>query len=139
MLLVKVAHYPLTEREAHAAIIVSIAVDTTLRVRPEQIAEEALVWHIGRSHNILDLVQIFELGAQAAVHAEDFFINQSGNGKAVEDVTENAPESDTVAPFALVVEAVDTVDLGTLVITSKQEKVLRVLDLVAEQKADSLN
>lgn len=75
MLLIKVAHYPLAEREAHTAIIVTVAVNTSLRVRPEQITEEALIRYICRSHNILDLVQIFELGAQATVHAEYLFVD----------------------------------------------------------------
>jgi len=40
--------------------------------------------------------------------------------------------------LTLVVEAVDAVDGGALVIAAQQEEVLRVLDLVREQQADGL-
>lgn len=39
-------------------------------------------------------------------------------------------------PFALVIEAVYSVDGGALVIATQQEEVLWVLDLVGEQQAD---
>jgi hypothetical protein len=38
----------------------------------------------------------------------------------------------------LVVEPVDPVDTGTLVITSEDEKVFRVLDLVCQEQTNSL-
>ena len=40
--------------------------------------------------------------------------------------------------LALVIEAVDAVDGGALVIASQQEEVLWVLDLVGEEEADRL-
>jgi len=73
------------------------------------------------------------------VHAENFLIDESGNGQAIENVAENAPESDGVSAFALVVEAVDAVDLGAFVVASEQEKVLRVLDFVAQKQAHRLD
>jgi hypothetical protein len=41
-------------------------------------------------------------------------------------------------PPTLVVEAVDTVDGGALVVTTEDEEVFGVLDLVGEEKADGL-
>jgi hypothetical protein len=41
-------------------------------------------------------------------------------------------------PLTLVVKAVDAVDARALVIAAQNEEVLRVLDLVGEQKADGL-
>ena len=38
----------------------------------------------------------------------------------------------------LVVEPVDPVDTGTLVVTSEDEKVFRVLDLVCQEQTDGL-
>lgn len=40
--------------------------------------------------------------------------------------------------LTLVIEAVDTVDGGTLVVAPEQEEVLRVFDLVCQQQADGL-
>ena len=41
--------------------------------------------------------------------------------------------------LTLVVESVDSVDAGTLVVSSEDEEVLGVLDLVGEQEADGLH
>lgn len=38
--------------------------------------------------------------------------------------------------FTLIVEPIDAVDRGTLMVASKQEEVLWVFDLVGQQKAD---
>jgi len=46
-------------------------------------------------------------------------------------------ESKTRTP-TLIVETVDTVDAGALVVTTENEKVLGVLDLVGEEEADGL-
>lgn len=40
--------------------------------------------------------------------------------------------------LTLIIETIYTIDAGTLVIASKQEKVLRILDLVGQQQTDSL-
>lgn len=72
------------------------------------------------------------------MHSENLLINNSGNGKAVETIGESFPQLNIVATLALIVETVDAVDGGTLVVTSQDEKVLRVLDFVGEQKADCL-
>lgn len=72
------------------------------------------------------------------MHGEDLLVNDGGNGQAVEAVGKSLPQLDVVASLALIVETVDTVDGGTLVVTAKDEEVLGVLDLVRQQKADSL-
>ncbi len=41
-------------------------------------------------------------------------------------------------PLTFVVEAIDAVNTGTLVVPSEQEEVFRVLDLVGEEEADGL-
>ena len=66
------------------------------------------------------------------MHAENLLIDESSDGKAVEYVREYTPESDRVASLAFIVETVDTIDLGTFVIASEQEEILRVLDFVAK-------
>ena len=118
VLLVELAHNVLSEGKTDTTIIISVVLNATLWVGPQQIAEKSRVWHISRSHNILDLVQVFELGTQTAVHAEDLLVDQSSHGKAIKDVTEHAPESDRVAALALIVETIDAIDLGALVIAS---------------------
>lgn len=69
------------------------------------------------------------------MHGEDLLVDDGGNGQAVEAVGESLPQLDVVSSFALVVEAVDTVDRGALVVATENEEVLGVLDLVRKQKA----
>lgn len=72
------------------------------------------------------------------MHGEDLLIDNGCNRQAVEAVGKCLPQFNVVASLAFVVEAVDTVDGGTFVVTTKDEKVLRVLDLVCKQEADRL-
>ena len=72
------------------------------------------------------------------MHGEDLLVDNSGDRKAVEAVGEGLPKLDVVATLALIVETVDTVDGGTLVVSSQNKEVLRVLDLVCKEQADGL-
>jgi hypothetical protein len=72
------------------------------------------------------------------VHGEDLLVDDGSNGQTVEAVGECLPQLDVVSPLALIVETVDAVDRGALVVTAEDEKVLGVLDLVCEQQADGL-
>lgn len=64
--------------------------------------------------------------------AEYFLINNRSNGQAVETVGERLPEFNIVSAFAFIVESVYPIDTGALVITTQQEKILWVLDLVRQ-------
>jgi hypothetical protein len=72
------------------------------------------------------------------VHGENLLVDDSSDGKAVEAIGKGLPELNVIATLALVVEAIDTVDRSTLVVTSQNEEVLGVLDLVGEEQADGL-
>lgn len=72
------------------------------------------------------------------MHGENLLVDDSGNWQAVEAIGEGLPELDVVSPLALIVEAVDAVDGGALVVAAEHEEVLGVLDLVREQQADGL-
>ena len=94
--------------------------------------------YIGRSHDSPNLLHGVQVRAQAAVHGEDLLIDDGGDGQAVEAVGESLPKLDVVSSLALIVETVDTVDRGALVVTAENEEVLRVLNLVCEEQADCL-
>ena len=72
------------------------------------------------------------------MHGEDLLVNDGGDGQAVEAVGEGLPQLDVVSSLALIVETVDAVDRGTLVVAAEDEEVLGVLDLVGEEQADGL-
>jgi len=52
------------------------------------------------------------------VHAEDLLVDEGGDGQAVEAVGEGLPNSNVVSALALVVETVNSVDRGALVVAS---------------------
>ena len=72
------------------------------------------------------------------MHANNLLVHDGRDGQTIEAVGEGLPQLDRVPPLALVVEAVDAVDRGALVVAAQQEEVLGVLDLVREQEADRL-
>ena len=57
------------------------------------------------------------------MHAEDLIIDKGSNWHTVENILKFLPESDAVPIFAFVVKSVNSVDLATLVIATKKEKV----------------
>lgn len=139
MFLIKLAYDIFAKGEGDAAIIVSVGLDAALRVRPEQVAQEPRVGNVGGPHDVFDLVEVFQLGAEASMHAENLLVNKSGHRKAIEDVTEHAPESDGIPTLALIVEAVDSINLCAFMIASKKEEVLGILDLIAEKETYRLD
>lgn len=72
------------------------------------------------------------------MHGENLLVDDSGDRKAVEAIGEGLPKLDVVATLALVVEAIDSVDRGALVVTSEDEEVFGVLDLVGKEQANGL-
>lgn len=72
------------------------------------------------------------------MHGKNLLVDDSGDRKAVEAIGEGLPKLDVVATLALVVEAIDSVDRGALVVTSEDEEVFGVLDLVGKEQANSL-
>jgi len=77
MLLVEFSNYIFSESEANSSIVISVLIDTSLGVGPEQVAKKSSVWHICWSHNVLDLLEVLQLWTQATMHTEYFFIDKS--------------------------------------------------------------
>ena len=70
------------------------------------------------------------------MHAENFLVDESCDGKTIEAVCEDFPKLDAVTALAFVIEAVDAIDRGTFMISSQQKEVLWVLDLIGQKEAD---
>lgn len=94
--------------------------------------------YVSGSHDAANLLHGVQVRAETTVHSEDLLVDNSGDGKAVEAVGEGLPQLNVVSALALVVEAIDTVDGGTLVVATEDEEVLGILDLVGKQQADGL-
>ena len=66
------------------------------------------------------------------MHGENLLVDDGSNRQAVEAIGERLPKLNIVATFALVIETIDTVDGGTFMVTSQDEEVLGILDLVGQ-------
>lgn len=107
--------------EGDAAVIFSPALDVLVGVRPQQITQEACVRHVCGSHDASDLLHRLQVGRKTSVTAEDLLIHYGCDGQAVEAVGERLPQLDVESAFTLIIEAVDAVDGGTLVVAPEQE------------------
>ena len=88
------------ECEGDAPVVLSPAHRVLVRVRPQQIAEQALIWHVRRPHDPPDLLHRLKVRAEATVTAEDLLVDNGGHRETVEAVRESLPKLDVVAALA---------------------------------------
>lgn len=94
--------------------------------------------YISGTHDTPNLLHGIEIRAQTSVHGEDLLVDNGSDRQAVEAIRKSLPQLDVVPSLAFIVEAVDAVDGGALVVAAENEEVLWVLDLVGEEQADGL-
>ena len=70
------------------------------------------------------------------MHGENLFVNDCCNGQAVEAVRKRLPELDIVPSLAFIVKSIDSIDGGAFVVSSQDEEVFGILDLVGEKEAN---
>ena len=58
------------------------------------------VRNVGGPHDPADLLHALEVGAEAAVAAEDLLVHDGGDGQTVETVREGFPQLDVVTSLA---------------------------------------
>jgi len=91
------------------------------RIRPDQIAEGALVRDLLVPLDRSNLVQRLDVRRKAAVNAEDLIVYDGGNGEKVEDFAAMTPRIGVaIFVLTLVVKAVNLRDLSALVVAAKQ-------------------
>lgn len=71
-----------------------------VRIGPEQIAEQALVGHVGGSHDATNLLHRLQIRRETAVTAEDLLIDDRRYRQAVKTVSERFPQLNVVASLA---------------------------------------
>lgn len=106
-----------------------------LRISPQEVTKQSLVWDILWSLNCVDYGQVIEFGRKASMHAENPLIDNSRYGEHIEHCAEVSPQLERVSPFALIVEPVHSGDRTALVITPQHEEHLRILNLESQKQA----
>lgn len=106
------------EGKRYAAIILAPSLHVLVGIWPQQVAQEPGVWDISGSHDSSDLFHGLEIRAQASMATKDFLVHNGRDRKTIEAVGEGLPKLDIKTPFAFVVEPVDPVNTGALVVAS---------------------
>jgi len=88
------------------------------------------------AHDPTDLFHGIEIRTQATMHGEYFFIDDCGDWQAVKTIRKRLPQLNVVPPLAFVVEAVNTIDRSTFMISAEDEEIFGVFDLVGQKQAD---
>lgn len=138
MLPQKALHHVGAESERHSPVVFTPTTDLLLWVGPQQVTKKPSVRHVRGPHNTLDLLEVAQLWRQAAVHADDLVINDRTDWKAIEAIRERLPKLNAVAPFALIIETIYSVDRSALVVPAEQKEILRVLQLISEEETNCL-
>jgi len=73
------------------------------------------------------------------VHAEYLVIHARTDGVLVKQVREHLPQFNIKPAFALVVEALNTINGRTLMVPTQHEEVVGLLDLVGHEQADDFD
>ena len=100
MVLQEVGHHVSSEDETHSSLVLRPPRHTLLRVGPQQVAKQALIWHLERTDQLENLFEIIELRADAAMHAEYLLIDDGTNWHDIEHIREGLPQLDVVLPLA---------------------------------------
>ena len=123
----------LAERKTDSPVALTPTANVRLRVRPQQITQEASIRNVSRSWDFTQLLQTLQLRRQPRVDTQDLVLDDRAEGQAVEHLVERFPDTRVVSPFAFIIEPVDTVDWRCLVIATQQKEVFGILDFETKQ------
>jgi len=109
-------------------------------VTPEQVAHWSFVGYFLYSVQSADVIESVYAWGETAVETEDLVLDECGQGKVVEEISEVFPDG-SIAVFAeaLVVETVDLGDLAGFVIAAEDGDAVRVPDFESDEESDCFN
>lgn len=73
------------------------------------------------------------------MHADDAVIDEGRYGEVFKAFGEGLPEPNAVATLALVVEAVDFVDVVCFVVSAQKEEIVGIFYFIGEEEANALD
>jgi hypothetical protein len=71
------------------------------------------------------------------MHAKNLLVDKSCDGKAVETIGESLPKFNVIAALAFIIESINTINGGALMVSTEEEEVLGVLNLIGQEEANS--
>jgi hypothetical protein len=113
----EIGNYVASENEAYSSLILRPPIHSFLRVCPQQITKQPLIWYFDRPNYFQNLLKVFHLRAEATMHAHDLLVDDGADWHDVKDIRKSLPEFDIIFSFAfvnyictLIVESIDSVD-----------------------------
>lgn len=135
----EVAYHIGAEGDADAAIVAAPAHHLLVGIAPQQITDQTLFGYVAGSLDGQYVLEALQAGTEAAVHAKDAAAHQCSQRHAVVGVHKVAPELYRIPTLALVVEPVDAIDAGALVVAAQQPHHVWIAHLVGQQQRERLN
>ena len=80
-----------TECERDTTIVLAPSLYILVGIRPEKIAQEASIGHIGWSHDASNLFHRLKIGRETTVTAENLLVDDGRNGQTIETIGECFP------------------------------------------------
>lgn len=71
--------------------------------------------------------------AEVSIYIYIYILRTGSSTYAIESIHKSLPNFNVASALALIVESIDTSDIRTFMVASKQKEVLGVLDLVAHE------
>ena len=103
-----------------------------------RVSSPRLETSVGTGHT--HLIDALQVRTESTVDTKDTAVDDSAEGKVVEDLAAPAPDvGGAVLALALVVEAVDLCDLAGLVVAADEGHALGVADLEGEEEEEGLD
>ena len=107
---------------------------SVVRVRPEEVADWAFMWHLHDSVELLDLVKGVDAWGKSSVETKDVSFDDSGEGQVIEEGSEVLPDIGiSVLSKALVVESIHLGDLFWFVVASENSDSVWVSDFESHE------
>lgn len=82
-----------------------------------------------------DLIQTMQVWGKTPMHADDLLIYNGCHWQAVETICEDFPDTHIKPTLAFIIKSIDSVYRCTFMIPSQKKEVLRILNLIGQQKA----
>merc|ERR1719397_734630 len=90
--------------KAHASVVLTPSHGFFVRITPQQITEQTIVWYVCWPHYPADLLHGLQVWTQASMTTENLFINDGSYGQTIKAICESFPQLYTVPPLAFIIK-----------------------------------
>lgn len=131
MLVEEIVDYVLTVIEAYSSFeVLAPTLSTWLWIRPQDIRDDPATARFHWPLDVVDAGDVLDEWTESSVHAKDAVWHNGGNRVEIEAVWYDFPCFNVEPSLALVVEAIELIELAGLVVAPEEEEVVGAFDFV---------